>query len=290
MLFEQIKSLVEKERSLKVQQGYMINLIKEYLQNIVLEYLYGNKELNNKLVFTGGTCLRFCFGLPRLSEDLDFDCADRLDHKIIANDLKTYFKENQGFLDLEVSLKGRDRKIYLKFPFLKELGLKYNDSFILLLKIEITQILLKDSVIEASMVEKNGQSYFLKRYSLPDLMAGKIHAFLTRLYFKGKENEVNFKGRDMYDLVWYMGKNVLPNEKRLAFLFKGTKYAKMTWPKMLGHIYIKAKKVPKNHLSLDLANFLENPANLENFLNNYLDIIGQYYEKYVKTSKGSSHD
>ena len=36
MLFEQVKDIVDKEKSRKSRQGYIINLIKEYLQNIVL--------------------------------------------------------------------------------------------------------------------------------------------------------------------------------------------------------------------------------------------------------------
>src|SRR3989339_667078 len=91
MLFEQLKAIVSEAKQKKVRTGYIINLIKEHLQNIVLEYIYGNKELNHKLIFTGGTCLRFCFNLPRLSEDLDFDCAVKIDHQKIAGDFKKIF-------------------------------------------------------------------------------------------------------------------------------------------------------------------------------------------------------
>jgi len=276
MLFEQVKDIVDKEKSRKSRQGYIINLIKEYLQNIVLEYIYGSKEINQQLVFTGGTCLRFCFGLPRLSEDLDFDCESTLDHAFLAQSLKKHFLDTLRYPDIDVMVKGRERKIYLKFPILERLGLSYNESPMLLLKVKIARASLKNAVIETSMIDKNGLNYFLRRYSMPDLMAGKIHAFLTRLFFKGKENEIDSKGRDMYDLVWYMGKNIIPNAKRLSVLFAKTKYEKMPWLEMLKDIQDRAEKVRKNHLALDLANFIEDPKHLDNFLDNYLNVIHQY--------------
>ena len=283
MLFEQIKTIVDRGKSRKLREGYIINLIKEYLQNIILEYIYSNKAINNQLVFTGGTCLRFCFNLPRLSEDLDFDCEKSQDHHAIAEDIKAYFRGNLRYREIDFSVKGCDHKIYFKFPFLKKLDLDFNGSSMLLLKVEIARVDMRDAGLETSLVERSGRTYFLKRYSLPDLMAGKIHAFLARLFFKGKENEVDFKGRDIYDLAWYMGKNVVPNTKRLTRLFIGTKYEKMTWPEILAEIHLKAKKVKRNSIYLDLANFIENPAGLDNFLANYLSIIGQYYEKYANS-------
>jgi hypothetical protein len=39
-------------------------------------------------------------------------------------------------------------------------------------------------------------------HDLPSLMAGKLHAVLARSYTKG---------RDWYDLLWYLGKRVEPN-------------------------------------------------------------------------------
>ncbi|KKR75172.1 MAG: hypothetical protein UU18_C0012G0013 [Parcubacteria group bacterium GW2011_GWB2_40_8] len=48
---------------------YKRNLLKEYLQVLVLDYIYSSDKYSG-LVFYGGTCLAHCFGLPRLSEDL----------------------------------------------------------------------------------------------------------------------------------------------------------------------------------------------------------------------------
>ena len=50
--------------------------------------------------------------------------------------------------------------------------------------------------------------FALRYYNLPSLMAGKIHALITRKYAKG---------RDWYDLVWYRAKRP-PVEPSLEFL------------------------------------------------------------------------
>ncbi len=47
------------------------NILREYLQAFVLRSLH-ESEAFRQLSFVGGTALRFCFELPRFSEDLDF--------------------------------------------------------------------------------------------------------------------------------------------------------------------------------------------------------------------------
>jgi predicted nucleotidyltransferase component of viral defense system len=55
-------------------KGSLFNqhMIKEYLQTVILNKIIRNKH-SRELAFIGGTCLRFCHGLDRFSEDLDFD-------------------------------------------------------------------------------------------------------------------------------------------------------------------------------------------------------------------------
>ena len=73
------------------------NVIKEYLQVLVLSFLYSNPKYQN-LVFYGGSCLRHCFGLPRLSEDLDFvDIKDEVRLENISRDLREFFAKKWGW-------------------------------------------------------------------------------------------------------------------------------------------------------------------------------------------------
>ena len=47
------------------------NIVREYIQHLFLSLLYKLPESEN-LLFKGGTALRFIYGSPRFSEDLDF--------------------------------------------------------------------------------------------------------------------------------------------------------------------------------------------------------------------------
>ncbi len=72
MFKEELKKIVVEERKKGTQDFLIKNVIKEYLQFPVLNFIYNNKKYKN-LIFTGGSCLRICFDLPRVSEYLDFD-------------------------------------------------------------------------------------------------------------------------------------------------------------------------------------------------------------------------
>ena len=56
---------------------------------------------------------------------------------------------------------------------------------------------------ETEMVEMHTPGlYYVKSYALPDLFAGKMSAVLARTW-KGRT-----KGRDWYDLIWYVAKKI----------------------------------------------------------------------------------
>ena len=69
MNLEEIKKILEEHKT--ASWLFKRNLLKEYLQILSLSFIYSQKEYQS-LIFYGGSCLRHCFGLPRLSEDLDF--------------------------------------------------------------------------------------------------------------------------------------------------------------------------------------------------------------------------
>ena len=67
------------------------NLLKEFLQIVVLDFIYSRPDYA-EMIFYGGSCLAQCFGLPRLSEDLDFvDLRKKIDLKALAHDIADYF-------------------------------------------------------------------------------------------------------------------------------------------------------------------------------------------------------
>jgi len=59
------------------------NLLREYLQYKILEAVFASKY-GKKLVFMGGTAIHIIHGLPRFSEDLDFDNKGMTKHDFSA--------------------------------------------------------------------------------------------------------------------------------------------------------------------------------------------------------------
>lgn len=280
MFLHQIRELVSSLKAKGLRNDFIVNCIKEYLQLHALNFIYNNKEYNRKLIFTGGTCLHFCFNLPRLSEDIDFDYEDNLNVEKLQMDIERFFNSKLKFPDVSSVIKSQNKKIYLKFSILKELSLSFGNSYILYLKIEPNRVPQASKKIEITTISKEGLYFFIRRYSLSDLMSGKLNVFLTRAFFKGRNNEVDFKGRDVFDLIWYMGQEIQPNFERLKVLLAGTIYQNHSWEKILNTIREKLEKIKREHIIIDIQQFIEDKNVLNSFIDNYLQVFDQYYRKY----------
>jgi predicted nucleotidyltransferase component of viral defense system len=278
---EQIKLLVESWKAKGLRNDFIINRLKEHLQLNVLNFLYNHKKYSEKLIFTGGTCLRFCFELPRLSEDLDFDYESNLDIEKLAMDLEFFFKSSMLIKEADVAIKGKNKKIYIRLPILKDVLITFEGAYILYLKVEANYIKKIPRAIETSPISKDGMYFFIRRYSIADLMSGKINAFLTRTFFKGRNNEIEFKGRDVFDIIWYMGQNIKPNFERLRTLLQNTKYKHLNWKEILDELKEKLKNIKKEHLKIDVLPFIENSEMLDQFFKNYLQVFEQYYQNQM---------
>lgn len=274
MLKEFLRKIVLDKRAAGVPDFVIRNFLKEYLQYPVLEFIY-NDPRYKKFIFTGGSCLRICFGAPRLSEDLDFDLPEKdfqkLDLAKLAQESKDYF-EKKYLLKIETRQQGKQR-IYLKFPILKELGIaKGNESDWLFVKIETSPSPFKNRETQITPLSKYGFNFVAINYPLSYLMTGKLGAIFSRDWFKGKENEIDIKGRDFFDLFWYFQNGVLPdwkNLKRLAGI-SGEEQLKKELKKR-----IKAK-VTSQKLSYDLKNFFPDQNFVSDFCKNYAKIMEKY--------------
>ncbi|MBM3250813.1 MAG: nucleotidyl transferase AbiEii/AbiGii toxin family protein [Candidatus Nealsonbacteria bacterium] len=211
---ELIKNILEENKD--TGNIFKRNIIKEYLQVLVLFFIYSSKKHNN-LIFYGGSSLRYCFDLPRLSEDLDFvDLKKNIKLSGLADNLKVFFNKETG---LEPKIKIQKFRIYLKFPILYELNLaKRSESDILILKIEIFNEFdfCKGYKIQVAPVFKYGKSILIRTFDLPTLMATKIRAILRRKWEKTDKSGktlAKIKGRDYFDLMWYLERGVVPNLK-----------------------------------------------------------------------------
>ena len=180
------------------------NLTREYLQALVLQSLQRSGAMTS-LAFHGGTALRFLYSLPRYSEDLDFALEinkERYDFRAYLRAIKKDL-EAQGY---RIAMKVSDQKTvhstYIRFPgLLYELSLSPHRDEVLAVKIEVDTEPPKEAGLETSLI-RHHVLLNLHHHDKASLLAGKLHAILQRPYPKG---------RDIYDLTWYLGDRGWPD-------------------------------------------------------------------------------
>ena len=223
--------------------------LKECLQLYVLDFIY-NSAAYHHLIFYGGTCLRVCFGLNRMSEDVDFETTRRFDKEQLARDIETHFKKKILYDPLRVHSPGRGvNRVALRFPVLRELGLSTHESENLIVKIEVNRT-DHDYPTELKTISRDRFSLVVRHYDLPTLMAGKMLACLDRVW---ERSGVKVKGRDYYDLLWYMQKGVRPNGQRLS-----DSPRKYTVEEAFREIREKVERISPADLLADLRPLFEN--------------------------------
>lgn len=208
-LLVDMKTIVEEGK----RDSHALELIrvelKEYLQYFVLDFLY-NSEFK-AFTFYGGSCLRVVYELPRMSEDLDFEVEEgSADLAVLADGLGRYFKSVLVLKNVKIAPNVRKDviRIVLSFPIAKDVGFSPHEDETIKIKVEIRIIphaYLKKVQPIFTPISKFGKAFVLRHYDLPTLMAGKLSAILTRPE----------KGRDFYDLLWYMEKGIQPNLEML---------------------------------------------------------------------------
>ncbi len=197
-----IKSIVSK----KVSADDNLNRIREYIQAYFLYVLYRKKYYQN-MVFTGGTVLRFVYRIRRFSEDIDFCLSTRakqIDFDAMMHDIAQEFKRAGYALEIKAKTHLTVNSAMLKFSgILFETGLSPLKDEKFLIKVEIDSRPPAGG-IEAHTMATTPFMFYMLHYDLKSLFAGKVHALLCREYTKG---------RDWYDLMWYLSKfkDIEPN-------------------------------------------------------------------------------
>lgn len=215
-------TLTQYLRNILEQKGAQLSnetrriVLKEALQAYTLDFIYNHPQYR-LLNFYGGTCLHVIYGLNRLSEDLGLDNGAGVEISGLENDLLAYFRAGIGYQPTAARSQvgaGGIRCTTLKFPILAELDLTSDPSEALHLKVEISprpQV----AEIRKTPVLVFGHSFVAQHFSLETMMAGKMLACLERNFQKGGSG-TSIKGRDFYDLLWFMQQRVQPNVEKLA--------------------------------------------------------------------------
>lgn len=248
--------------------AYKRNLLKEYLQVLVLEYIYSDEVYRN-LAFYGGSCLAQCYGLPRLSEDVDFvDLKKDVHVEELAKNLKEYFRKK---VDLDILVKTQKFRIYLKFPVLHELKLAGpSESDMLYVKVEIFDAFnfCSDYMLEMKPLFKFNKSILIRTFDLSTLMATKIRAVLNRKWEKTDKSGrtiISVKGRDYFDLMWYLERGIKPNMKCIEDV--------QTIEDLKKKLLAIVEDIDTRSIVLDLENFIDDATFTKNLGKNIKDIL-----------------
>jgi predicted nucleotidyltransferase component of viral defense system len=178
-------------------------LVREYLQARILESLQDSSAFL-RWAFVGGTALRFLFSIPRFSEDLDFHLitpGKDADFESAAAGIKRMFEREGYSIDVKVSEKRTGSSAWARFPGLpREVGIASHAAQVLSIKLELDTNPPAGAHIENTIVRRH-VTLNLCHYDKASLLAAKIHAVLSRSWTKG---------RDLYDLVWYLADRSWP--------------------------------------------------------------------------------
>jgi predicted nucleotidyltransferase component of viral defense system len=235
---------------------YQRNLIKERWQDEILNFVY-NDGIYNRLVFTGGTCLRKVYGLNRLSEDLDFDIPAST-----SFDIQTFAKDLSKYLSAGTKISGNNATVFVKFP---------DNIFV---RCDFSKITTKEYHVQKSLITADNRQFFVNTYDLPTLYANKIVAFLNRNFFKGKFQKIPFKGRDVFDIYWLLqlsaktGYSLKPNIKQLMSLLE-----KKTLSEIRDLVKTKVGLVDPQFVYNDLFPLVESKVFLSQFLQDFNKVI-----------------
>lgn len=244
------------------------NLLKEYLQIVVLDFIYSH-PVYSQLLFYGGSALAHCFDLQRLSEDLDFiDESKKIKPAKLAKDLEEYFLMRT---DLPVRTAVQKFRVHLKFSILRDLGLSTREETDdLFLKVEVySQFDFCESYkTDIRPIFKYNRSVLIKTLDPATLMATKVRAILLRKWEKTDKQgntTVKVKGRDYFDLLWYLQKGIQPN----LSCIEDVESMKELKEKLLDMV----ARIDSKSIQLDLEALIANPGFVNNMSKNMKAIL-----------------
>jgi len=177
-----------------------LNIMREYLQNLLLSYLYQHPR-SDQLAFKGGTALRLLFGSPRFSEDLDFSGNLTVYHlkTVLQETLQWMKKEAISFTCLEAkATSGGYFALYQFDLYGQRVNIEWNLS--LRQRVQTEPILVTTPLIP---------HYQCMVLPLQELVREKMEALLRRK-----------KPRDFFDLYFFLRdrrglSSILPLKKKL---------------------------------------------------------------------------
>jgi predicted nucleotidyltransferase component of viral defense system len=250
----------------------ILSALREIMQAVALSGL-SRTNFFEKAAFYGGTALRIFYGLDRFSEDLDFSLLESNPDFSLEPYFPAILNEFES-LGIKVSIQEKAKtkrtsidSAFLKAEtiwkeivledFIKQTGVRSNKS--LKIKIEVD----RDPPMQFTTEEKlliRPFSFYVNCFSQSSLFAGKMHALLFRKW----NNRV--KGRDWYDVEWYIKKGIALNVQHFLSRAIDTGYweADAITPKQIKDLLkTKISAVSFPNIKEDVVRFIKDDKGLE---------------------------
>jgi predicted nucleotidyltransferase component of viral defense system len=248
------------------------NVVREYVQARILGSLQRAGAMMS-ISFHGGTALRFLYGIPRFSEDLDFALENRehgFDIREALRRIRVDFEAEGYDVDFRVKDESTVHSGLVKLRgLLFELGISPRREEVLRVKLEVDTNPPAGSGFETTLVRRY-VTLRLHHHDRPSMLAGKLHAVLQRSWTKG---------RDLFDLLWYLSDPEWP-EPNLELLnnalrqteWSGDPITRESWrPVVRGRLHV----LEWDRVAADVRPFLEPAADIELLtLPNLLAVLG----------------
>ena len=251
----------------------VLSALREIMQDVALAGL-SRTNFFEKAAFYGETALRIFYGLDRFSEDLDFSLLEADPDFSLEPYFEAILTEFES-IGMKVSIREKEKKektnidsAFLKSEtewkelvledIVKQAGIKSTNRGIKI-KIEVDRQPPLGFTTEMKLLTRPF-SFYVKCFDRPSLFAGKMHALLFRKW----KNRV--KGRDWYDLEWYIKKGIPLDMHHFISRAKDTgdwNEKEMTKDDVLGLLREKFKTVSFDRVKEDVVPFIKNDAVLE---------------------------
>jgi predicted nucleotidyltransferase component of viral defense system len=257
-----------------------LRALREIMQEIALAGFY-RAGFFEKAAFYGGTALRIFYDLDRFSEDLDFSLLEADPGFSLDRYLDSVRKEfDSAGMHVSIKEKEKTNKTNIESAFLKsetvwkELVLEsivpqngLDQKANIKIKLEVdTRPPLGFETEEKLLLRPF--SFYVNCFTISDLFAGKMYALLFRKW------KNNVKGRDWYDLEWYIRKGVPLDLHHFLMRARDSGdwekpgITKKEFRELLRH---KIDTVDFNRVKADISPFISHPEALDIWSARYFD-------------------
>lgn len=192
--------------------GGGLNGFREAIQRHLLRTLAA-AGFFEEIAFVGGTALRIGHGLNRFSEDLDFAVLQpmTIDRTIELGDrafdalkkLKVGLSSDRDFRTIPMggSVDKLDYVCHLNVSLPSEFRTGVATRFTV--RLDVDRNPAKGWQKTPILIRSKSRPFALTMHDLPSLFAGKLHVLCCRMD--------RAKGRDFFDLAWYLSQEIPPN-------------------------------------------------------------------------------